>query len=321
MKRVCWIVTAATLAVGVGAGYATSGWTEYEKSPTDKDLNAVTFINANNGWAVGYWGVILRYLNGRWTVREHWPIQYFQDVDFGNANFGMAIGQGGGGAVYNGTKWLSANLPKPRNMWGVTVPPGQNKVAWAVGARGSVYRWSGGPTGAWSRFDIGITAGLHDVFFSSQTDGWLCGNLGKIYHFADSKWTAVNAPTGVNFFCIYALSPNNVWVGGANGKLFHYEGVKWTPVYTPASSAIREMAFTSPTSGWGACDDGVMLRYNGVEWSLAEIKPPTSRSFSGLFMLSDREGWAVGKNGMIYRYRNFYGVEATSLGKVKALFE
>ncbi len=321
MKRVCWIVITATLAVGVGAGYATSGWTEYKNSPTNKDINAVTFVNANSGWAVGYWGIILRFLNGRWTLNAIWATDYLQDVDFGNANFGMAVGYQGSGAVYNGKKWLSANLPETRNMWGVTIPPGQNSVAWAVGALGRVYRWSGGPNGSWSRVNIGVTAGLHDVFFSSETDGWLCGNAGKIYHFTGSKWSAVNAPAAVPFFCIYALSPNNVWVGGANGKLYHYEGVKWTPVYTPTTAGIREMAFTGPTSGWAACDEGVMLRYDGVEWRLAETKPPATRSFSGLFMLSAQQGWAVGKEGMIYKYRNFPGVEPTSLGRVKALFE
>jgi photosystem II stability/assembly factor-like uncharacterized protein len=321
MKHVCWIVIVATLAVGVGVGYATSGWREYKTSPTTKDLNAVTFINANSGWAVGYWGVILRFLNGKWTVNETWPTQYLQDVDFGNANFGIAVGYQGSGAVYNGKKWLSANLPETRNMWGVTVPPGQSSAAWAVGAYGRVYRWSGGPTGSWNYVNIGITAGLHDVYFSSETDGWLCGNGGKIYQFAGSKWSAVNAPTATPFFCIYALSPNNAWVGGAGGKIFHYEGVKWTPVHTPTTAAIREMAFTGPISGWAACDDGVMLRYDGYDWKTVETEPPTSLSFSGLFMLSDQQGWAVGKEGMIYQYRNFPGVEPTSLGKVKALFE
>jgi photosystem II stability/assembly factor-like uncharacterized protein len=317
MKRVCITIVVATVTA-VGLAYASSGWLEHG-SPTTKDINAVTFINDNSGWAVGYWGEILRYRNGRWNIFFTWPTEYFQDVSFGTANFGIAVGYRGSGAVFNGRVWRSASIETTRNIYGVAIPPGQNSVAWAVGERGRVFRWTGGVNGAWSNWDIGTLAVLHDVHFSSANDGWLCGNNGKIFHFAESKWSAVNAATTTNFHAIHALSENNVWAGGGNGQIFHYEGVSWVRVASPTTAAIREMAFTGPTDGWAVCDGGTILHYDGVGWQKYPIKPPTSENFSGLYMVDARHGWAVGTKGIIYEYRNFPGVEPSSLGRIKAL--
>jgi photosystem II stability/assembly factor-like uncharacterized protein len=317
MKRLCISIVVA-MAVAASFGYASSGWLEFN-SPTGKDINAVTFVNDNNGWAVGYWGEILHYRNGRWNINFTWPTQYFQDVAFGTANFGLAVGYKGSGAVFNGTKWTAADLPTTRDIWGVAIPPGQNDVAWAVGARGNVFRWTGGVHGAWSAWDIGTLAALHDIHFSGPDDGWLCGNGGKVFHFAAAEWTPASAATATNFYCIHALSENNVWAGGASGRIFHYEGINWVQVATPTTSAIREMGFTGPTDGWAACDDGVILHYDGVSWKTYETSPPTEQSFSGLYMFDATHGWAVGTNGTIYEYRNFPAVAPSSLGKIKAL--
>lgn len=321
MKRVCIALVAVLLVAAVCPGFASSGWLKYKNSPTSKDINAVTMVNADLGWAVGYWGEILRYRNGKWNVFYTWPTEYLQDVDFGNARFGMAVGNDGAGAVFNGTAWKSAAIPTTADMYGVNVPPGQNTVAWAVGQNGNVWRWSGGANGYWSRWNLGITAQLHDVYFSSDTDGWLCGNRGRVFHFTGEKWSAVNAATTANFHCIYALSANNVWAGGGGGTLFHYEGVSWVRTATPTTNAIREMAFNGPIDGWAVCDGGVVLRYNGIEWKKVAIDPPTSENFSGMYMVNTSTGWAVGQNGTIYEYRNFPAVTPTSLGKVKALFD
>lgn len=318
MKRVCMVFLAAVLAAACGS-YATTGWIAYKNPPTEKDIYAVTFINADDGWAVGYWGEILRYRDGKWTINYTWPTQFLQDISFGGTNFGLAVGYQGNGAVYNGTKWSVANTTTTHHVYGVAIPPGQSQVAWAVGDRGDVFRWTGGNKGSWSRWEIGTLATLHDIYFSSQTDGWLCGSNGRIYHFTGDNWSPVNAATTTTFFTIFAISEDNVWVAGAGGQIYHYEGVSWVRVSTPITANIREMAFTGPTSGWAVCDGGIVLHYDGVNWKQVNTNPKTTESFSGLYMLDAQNGWAVGTKGTIYEYRNFPGVAPASLGKVKAL--
>ncbi len=319
MNRGCAVVIVVTLAAGVCSSYATSRWTKYENSPTQGDINAVSLLDANNGWAVGDRGEILRFKNGNWSIFYTWPTEYLQTVDFGNANFGMAVGHKGAGAVFNGTTWKSAAIPATANMWGVAIPPGQNTVAWAVGSGGNVWRWNGGANGYWNRRNLGTTYNLRDVHFTSPTEGWLCGDGGRVYYFKGT-WTAVNAPTLVDFYCIYALSANNAWVGGTNGSLYHYDGVSWARVYTPTSQTIPDMSFPHTVAGWAVCDGGTILRYKDGRWKKESINPPTNKDFSGIDMVSAKNGWAVGAGGIIYEYRSFPAVSPTSLGRVKALF-
>jgi len=285
-------------------------------SPTDFDINAIAAVTDNNVWAVGYWGEILHYTNKEWKIYKTWPTNYLQDVSFGTANFGMAVGYHGTGCYFDGTAWTAANVPTTRDLFAVAVPPDSSGIAWAAGSGGQLWRWNG----AWSRWNLGVTYPFHDIYFSSGTDGWLCGDNGRIFHFTGTAWNSVSTTTSDDFYCIYALSANNCWVGGTNGSLYHYEGVTWVKTYTPTNSTIREMAFNGPIDGWAVCDGGVVLKYDGVEWRKVDIYPPTTRDFSGMVMINVKHGWAVGKNGIIYEYRNFPGVSPTSLGKVKSLF-
>jgi photosystem II stability/assembly factor-like uncharacterized protein len=319
MKGVFAFVIVVTLAAGVCSSYATSRWTKYQSSPTGGDLNAVTLLDANNGWAVGDSGLILRLREGKWSFFYTWPTQSLEDVAFGGPNFGLAVGYRGTGCVFNGTKWKFAGMETTRNIWGVAIPPGQNSVAWAVGEHGTVFRWTGGRTGAWSSWPTGTTYNLRDVHFNGPTDGWLCGDGGRVYYFKGT-WTPVNAPTLVDFYCIYALSANDVWVGGTNGTIYHYDGVSWTRVNTPTSKTVRDMSFSRTTAGWAVCDGGTILRYKDGRWKKESINPPTSEDFSGTYMVSSRKGWAVGTGGILYEYRRFPAVSPASLGRVKALF-
>jgi photosystem II stability/assembly factor-like uncharacterized protein len=320
MKRVFAFVAIVTLAVGVCPSCATSRWAKYKSSPTEADINAVTLLDANSGWAVGYGGKILRFRDGKWSVFFTWPTQSLHDVAFGGPNFGVAVGHRGTGCVFNGERWKVANISSSCDFYGAAVPPGQNSVAWAVGANGNVWRWTGGANGYWSRWNLGTNYNLRDIHFTGATEGWLCGDGGRVYYFK-GEWTPVNVPTAVNFYCIYGLSATDAWVGGTDGTIYHYGGVSWARVQTPTSEAIRELYFPRATAGWAACDGGTILRYKDGRWSRENTNPATSENFYGICMASVRKGWAVGTGGTIYEYRGFPGVSPTSFGRVKALFK
>ncbi|UCH78834.1 MAG: hypothetical protein JSU81_02470 [Candidatus Coatesbacteria bacterium] len=316
MKPAFTFVTVATLAAGVCACHATSWWTKYENYPTEGDINAVALHDAENGWAVGEWGNILRLQEGGWSLFKTWPTQALYGVAFGGPAFGMTVGYRGAACYFDGTRWFAANIPTTQNMFAVAVPPGQNSVAWAVGANGNVWRWSG----AWSRWNSGTTYNLRDVHFTGPTEGWLCGDAGRVYYF-NGTWVPVNAPTAADFYCIHGLSAADVWVGGTNGTLYHYDGAAWARVHTPTGETIRDLSFLRATAGWAACDGGTILQYKYGQWNKESTNPPTRENFNGICMASVGKGWAVGGGGTIYEYRRFPEVSPTSLGRVKALFK
>jgi photosystem II stability/assembly factor-like uncharacterized protein len=312
MKRVFAFVTVATLAAGVCASYATSWWTKCQNSPTEGDINAVSLLDANNGRAVGDWGLILRLQAGKWSIFHTWPTQSLHDVSFGTANFGMAVGYRGSGCFFNGTRWIAANIPTTLNMFAVAFLSGSPNTAWAVGERGGVWRWNG----AWSRWPIGTTANLRDIHFNS-TNGWICGDNGLVYHFSGSMWNAVNISTSEDLYCIFADSTNDFWVGGTNGYLYHS---RWGRINTPTNATIRDLSFPDVNVGWAVCDGGTILRCDGGQCKKECTNPPTNKDFYGIDMASARKGWAVGAGGIIYEYRRFPAVSPASLGRVKALF-
>jgi len=295
---------------------AFGGWRSFP-TPTTKDINAVKVVSAGEAWAVGYWGEILHYANGSWTIYHNWMTPFLQDVDFNAPNFGVAVGADGSCAFFRGSSWVWEGITSNRDMYAVGIPRNQTEEAWAAGENGELWRWYGG---VWTRVNLNTTHNIHDLFWSATGyDGWLVGDLGLCYHNSGSGWVDVNIlGTTTHFYCINALAANNVWVGGAGGKLYHWEGVAWAPVATPTAKAIREMAFNGPTDGWAVCDGGVILHYNGVEWSAVTSTPPTAADFSGLSMWSAQSGWAVGGDGTIYEYRNYPNVTPSSLGRVKA---
>jgi len=313
MKRFTAVILIALL---VAASAALAGWIKYTPSPTNKDINAVDFLALDDGWAVGFWGEILHYTAGRWNINFTWPTQYFQDVDFSTPDFGFAVGYQGTTVRFNGTSWVTNHVPSGTySMFAVGIPVGSTSTAWACGEHGELWKWSGGN---WTKTTLGTTRTLHDIYWSSGTDGWICGDAGTVYHYTGTSWSAVSAFTSYNFYCIYALAPTNVWVGGSGGRLYHYEGIQWTQVTTPTSTAIREMAFNGPTDGWAVCDGGIVIKYDGITWKTVATTPTTTENFSGVNFVDGTSGWAVGTNGTIYEYRNFPAVEPSSLGRIKA---
>lgn len=70
-------------------------WTQSDKVPVDTLLTALSFADAQNGWAVGHGGVLLRTTNGgqTWTLQqrlEDAPV--LLSVWFENAQHGIVVG-------------------------------------------------------------------------------------------------------------------------------------------------------------------------------------------------------------------------------------
>ncbi len=65
-----------------------------QNSGTAVNLNSVYFENANNGWAVGDGGTIIRTTNGgtNWITQTSGTTQHLQDICFIDVNTGWAVG-------------------------------------------------------------------------------------------------------------------------------------------------------------------------------------------------------------------------------------
>ena len=76
--------------------YSQDGWFWQNPSTTGNPLNDVCFIDANNGWAVGEYGTIIRTTDGgdNWTVQLQGKTYALNGVYFTDANNGTVVGVG-----------------------------------------------------------------------------------------------------------------------------------------------------------------------------------------------------------------------------------
>ena len=89
-------------------------WT-LQTSGTTQSLYGIHFLDANNGWAVGLNGTIIRTTNGgtTWTAQTSGITNHLFDVYFIDANNGLAVGEFGRvlKTTNGGTNWTLLGAP------------------------------------------------------------------------------------------------------------------------------------------------------------------------------------------------------------------
>ncbi|KVD29191.1 WD40/YVTN/BNR-like repeat-containing protein [Burkholderia ubonensis] len=219
-------------------------WRQSRRVPVSATLSAITFADAQHGWAVGQWGVILATADGG----ETWEKQRIDtsvdqplfSVIFTNARDGIAVGlwslmlQTHDG----GRTWTPTTLPKPpgggkadRNLYHIFAD--RQGALYIVSEQGTVLKSTDG--GANWRY--------------LQTGG------------KGSLWTGVAMPDG------------RIVVGGLLGSLFQSSdgGATWAPLNPGTKSSITDVVATG--NGLLAVGlDGLVLtqRANGESFELAQ---------------------------------------------------
>lgn len=173
----------------------TNGGASWEDTSTSdlfmKPLNAVSFADALNGWAVGVGGVVMHSTDGG----EHWIEQ------------------------------LSGTPYELKDVDAVTP-----LEAWAVGGNtaGSgdpviLHTADGGAN--WQSQTTTFTNTLQSVKFTSATDGWICG-IGAVQRTTDGgvTWTTVFGDGTQVFFGIDALPAGPRYITSSDGKVLKLYG-------------------------------------------------------------------------------------------------
>ena len=70
------------------------------------DLNCVHFYDDNIGYIVGFYGLILKYNNGKWEQMPNETKETLNSAYFVSAIYGWAVGKNGTILFYDGQKWV-----------------------------------------------------------------------------------------------------------------------------------------------------------------------------------------------------------------------
>ena len=197
----------------------------------DAQLNAVTFVNAEQGWAVGDRGVIWHTGDGgrNWQLQKSGVQCRLESVCFIDGRTGWAVG-------------------------GMTQP-------WSHRGAGVVLRTLDGGR-RWTELTGSMLPGLKDVKFFSPTRGWAVGSPSALFESGvfqtddgGRSWSPVDAPPA-HWLCADFRDENSGAIAGRNGELSIVMTKGAIKSRTPGLGlrSVRDMRLARCTmpAGWSA---------------------------------------------------------------------
>ncbi|MGE0550190.1 MAG: hypothetical protein AB7O24_10060 [Kofleriaceae bacterium] len=270
-----------------------------EDAATTARLRSVWVVDANNVFAVGDNGTILRRSANQWTAMVSGTTEHLRGIWGVSASDLWAVGQAGTVLRYNGTAWsavadVTSLTPElsVEAVWGSSA----NDV-WLAGPN-MVWHWNGT---SWA------TKGFGGILFSISGTGpddvWVTGENSYLNHYTgglvgdSDSWTAVNPGVGTAFMTVFAFAPNHV--RAATFVEVQYTGSMWTQNAT-GGAVFQGIWGASVANMWGVGGTKVG-HWNGSAWAIDTPNGNTSALWS--VHGTGNVVWAVGSDGLIlHRY-------------------
>lgn len=117
------------------------------------------------------------------------------------------------------------------------------------------------------------TANLHGVSFLSPEEGWVVGQLGKIFHTTDGgkNWEEQLSRTNLLLTEVDFVDQSHGWAVGERGVILHSKdgGKTWETQQSGVSYPLFDVAFTDRRKGWAVGHWGTILFTDdgGQHWS------------------------------------------------------
>lgn len=117
------------------------------------------------------------------------------------------------------------------------------------------------------------TANLHGVCFLSPEEGWVVGQLGKIFHTTDGgkHWGEQSSQTNLLLTEVDFVDQSHGWAVGERGVILHSEdgGKSWKIQQSGVSYPLFDVDFIDQRKGWAVGHWGTILftEDGGQHWS------------------------------------------------------
>jgi photosystem II stability/assembly factor-like uncharacterized protein len=306
-----WIIASLVITA---LTYSQTGWFS-QSSNTSNNLNAVFFLDVNNGFVVGDAGTFLKTTNGgtNWTASTTTPAVDLNDVYFFNLNEGIIAANGGiilrttnGGSGWNtvttgvSDNLLSFSFSGSNGICGGTsqtiLRTTNSGASWLIVQDG----FFGG--GFWGAFmldaNTGFVAGENSIF---QPMVGRSTNSGVNWDFFPFY---LNTNEG-RLFDIHFFDNNNgvtaagVWNGTGAISRTTNGGTDW--MTTLFSQPFYGLNFPNSSTGYTVGYNGVIYKStnSGVSWN--SQNSGTGNTLNDVFFVNEIVGSAVGENGTILK--------------------
>jgi len=164
-----------------------------------------------------------------------------------------------------------------------------------------------------------IRQGLFDTCFATDRDGWMVGELGRIFHTADGgqTWERQDAGTKRPLLAISCVDARTVWIAGKEGIVYGTKdgGATWAEAKTGSNRHVFALEFANGDRGHGAGDFGTMIHTEdaGKTWTSMRVPPevqlpesafdtgvdPGDINLYGISYADPDHLWVVGEFGTI----------------------
>lgn len=190
-------------------------------------INAITFVSATDGWAVGGGGAIYHDLNGTWMQAVNSMDNILYAVAFRSPTDGWATGEMGAVIHYDGTSWQPQEHFTHEDINGVALTANDG---WAVGTEGTVLRL--GSNNLWYEVATPLTATLA-VHAVAITNGnvWIVGDHGLVFERTDinQQWNHIAPPADAQLNTLAITPTGQIWIGANLGSsaIFDFTNGAW----------------------------------------------------------------------------------------------
>lgn len=262
------------------ASQSGSGATQitYGTLKTGVNINAIEFINEQNGFAVGGAGTIIKLSNAGqvWEYKNYSVPYNLEAVHFTTERVGYIAGDRGliMKTVNGGDSWTIVNeANKSFDIKALTFI--NSEVGYAVGQMGKMLKTSdAGAT--WAEMPSGTGNHLNDVRFVGVNNGYAVGDRGTILitNNGGLNWNVLNANTYNDFRSIYFTDATTGYIAG-NGVIYKTtnSGNTWVNVYNDNTKYFNTVWFTSLDKGYAYGNDGALVKTTnaGQTWTPADV--------------------------------------------------
>ncbi len=305
-------------------------WTA-QSSGTTADLNAVQFLDTDNGYAGGAAGTVLKTTDGgtTWTnvsFNSTYPVAdlFFISTTAGWAAVGDVNDSDNSGEIWfthdGGSTWTQQNLNSTRARLGISFADADN--GWACGARNGPLDISATTDGGNAYFEqsngniFGWTYGidaLNPATIVTVGGAFFPSISGLVIMSSDggSTWTLANTGTVPFLYDIDFVDDDNLYATGDGGAILASTdgGSTWTAQASGTSEILWGISFSDAQTGMAAGENGAIVSTTdgGSTWTTEPSG--TSLSLMDISVVNSTVAWAVGASGTILKKDLSTGVD------------
>ena len=260
---------------------AHGAWQEIRRQGWRTDFREITFIDSQNGWAVGSRGIIIHTADGGNTWEEQYNAfnHSLEGIHFADINNGWAVGSPGVilHTTDGGKTWIPQISGVVSNLSSVYfVDPNSGSAA---AADAILHTFDGGRS--WNRqfleqrpdFSINLIH-LTDTHFVSEKAGWIVG--------AAERWIS---------------QPDRHETGGVILKTDGF--ISKVQIFEPTVSQFEGVYFVDDSTGWVV---GRNLAFSttdgGQTWASQAVDTSTFLKLTSVHFIDKNFGWAVGTDDL-----------------------